>query len=354
MTRFLRKLGLSALLGCCSNCGGHSLDLDQATPNVESAGAGGVGAVQSVALKHIINEFFVDEGQIFAQVDGARIQSCAFAQCASAVSDFGISATYAFYALSADDLYFAQAQTRSKFDDADLLRCSRAACQGGPEYVFGDHVDSVAGWSVVVDEKYVYWGSTLDILRCPLSGCGEVPELVAKGQNTLQIDQSRDRLYYMGFDSALRAVTVQSVPKDGSAAPTTLAPAGESSSDGVRVDAMNAYWVNGTAHHIESCPLAGCNGSPTTLVATDTPKNTLKVDAAGLYWIEVEDEKYSVRFCPLVGCPPGSEPSVLVADAVHQYQLDSTYLYWINALEQSNAVDPFSTLYRVAKPTPAR
>ncbi len=354
MTPFLHKLAAVALFGSCSSCGAHALDLDQAGPNVESAGAGGVGAVQSVAVKHLIDKFFVDEGQIFAEVDEARIQSCAFTQCASTVSDYGISSVYALSALSADDLYFARAQTSSAFDDADLMRCSRAGCRGGPQYVFGDEVDSTAGWSVVVDDKYVYWTSTLDILRCPLSGCAEVPELVAKGQSTLQIDQSNDRLYYVGFDSALRALAVQSVPKDGSAAPTTLAPTSSSSSDGVRVDAMSAYWVDGETHHIESCPVAGCNGSPVTLVATDTPKNSLKVDAAGLYWIDGENAEYTVRFCPLAGCLAGVEPSVLISTTVYQFELDSSYLYWRDRSDPSGPFDGVTTLHRVAKPTPER
>lgn len=351
MTPFLRKLGVAALLGCCSNCGGHSLDLDQAAPNVESAGAGGVGSVQSVTLKHVIDRFLVDEGRIFARVDEARIQSCMFAQCASAVSDYGISSSYALSALSADALYFAQ--TKSVVYDA-LLRCSRADCQDGPEDVFDDHVDNLDGWSVVVDEKYLYWASALDILRCPLSGCAEVPELVAKGQSTFQIDQGNDRLYYTGFDSALQAPAVRSVPKDGSASPTTLARAGESWTGGVRVDALNAYWVNGTTYHVESCPLAGCSGSATTLVATDTPKYSLKVDAAGLYWIDGEDEKYTVRFCPLAGCLAGEEPRVLVSAAARQFELDSRYLYWIEGLDPSDSFDAFITLHRVAKPEPAR
>ena len=354
MTSFLRELGLIAVLGCCSSCGEHSVDLDQAAPQLTSAGASGTGAVQSLDLRHFIDKFLVDDGRVFAQIESTRAESCVFEQCASTQIDLGLPVAHSLAAVDADDVYFDQWLTHGLSGAIELLRCPPSGCKSGAVKVFEDEFDSNPGWPIAMDEKYVYWSSIFDLLRCPLTGCKEVPELVAKGEGGVaQIDLSSDRVYYVGFDQVLRAAAVRSVPKDGSAPPTALARVGTvGAASGVRVDAMNAYWLDVETQHIQSCPLTGCGGSPTTLVATDTPKDSLKVDAAGLYWIDGTGQAQSVRFCPLAGCRAGTQPVPLVPAAVRQYELDSNYVYWTETGD-ANELDVFNTVHRVAKPKPA-
>ena len=358
MKRPVRALSLLALLGCFVSCGGHSVDLDQPQSNVGSAAAGDPGAVQYVALKDAMGRFLVDEGQVFVESNNGAVRGCVFEQCANTAVDYGPSdpsAPVFLSGLSTADVYFGQWIGDQIDADVRLVRCPRSGCKNGFEYVLQDETFDEWGLSVAVDATHVYWTSSFDILRCLVQGCGEVPELVAKGQaNVSHIDLGTDRIYYGQFDDALQAFSAWSAPKDGSTEPTELGPGGDAISlgGGVRVNAMNAYWVDN--EKIESCPLNGCGGAaPKILVATDTPKYSLKVDGAGLYWLEALGDDTVLRFCPVAGCPAGTEPSLLVPDSIRQYELDSVYVYFLTSTDRAKPDDHFNTLYRVAKPKPA-
>jgi hypothetical protein len=350
-------------------CAGHSIDLDQGASSAPS-GTDLVG-VEVTRVPDSISYLGTDDARVYWTTGdegdilaSSVAQSCVFDQCNSTRVSYGPMRDP--LTIGVQDVFFlADPATPPTYPFGREVGCPKAGCGAAPNEIFEDTTLPI---NVAVDDRYFYWSSTLDIYRCLLTGGGEVPEVVAKGETTnsgLIVDG--DTVFWtlpadtrdLNGDSQ-----IHSAPKDGSRPPTLIA-------NGVRVgsrvpfpnftvDATKVYWVDGSSH-VQSCPRTGCDGqAPVTLVTTEGAKQTLRVDATGIYWLgglssdEDVQVDLSIRFCPLTGCAQDADVRVLTPNKVGQFAMSSKYLYWDEPwvrLENGTYINGDNRqIFRLAKP----
>jgi hypothetical protein len=230
---------------------------------------------------------------------------------------------------------------------------------------------------VLVDATNVYWieQGTSVLQKCAIAGCGGTPTQLASGLATPNgLAGNGTQLFWTQTGDS----TVRSCMLPGCASVTTMA-SGQSSLQGITVDATSLYWatansvykcalancgstitplvtglpyaadriaVNATDAYITSetkpgaiwkCALGGCGTSPTTISGIGQPFGVV-LDAANVYWSD--NTNNTVDKCPLAGC--GGSPTVLATTSSGMQLLaqDSKSLYW---------ADGVAHIYRLAK-----
>jgi hypothetical protein len=342
----LRKSVTTALLASCLQaCAGHAVDLDRAP--VATADAGGADAIiLGSADDPPFNQLAVDDVRLYFATFSGKVRSCLKDDCANSLVTYAADATQTSIrntlAVSRGSLFWITT-------NLTILSCDTVGCGAKPTTVIRDPaLPSSSG--LFADDGYVYWRSGLDIYRCPASGCGLTPELVAAGQGPYSsiggLGFAADDAYWLSTtnspDSTEALLGIVRAPKDGSGPPEPVvavaAPTGE-----FAVDADSVYWIAAN-QQVLRCALAGCDGSPFVFDASAATKTDLKVDAAGLYWREPDG---ALHFCALAGCD--SRSAVITPLPVVSYALDSSYLYW---LEEKPNMGSFygSNVHRTRRP----
>lgn len=323
------------------------------TTNTESPDA---GAENVVAVPDPIMEFRADDTRVYWSTDSSRVKGCVFTDCEHTTVSYGTT-EYGSLALGDHDLFWTP-----KVSTTTVLSCPKAGCAGAPTKVIQD--TNLNPTSLTADGDYFYWPSAFDTYRCPASGCGDIPELVAKGELGISLQFAGRYAYwarvtYQGTDLQ-SPVVIRRAPKDGSEPPSTvlsLAVALNGSFLDFAADRAKLYWLDESSH-VQSCALETCaTAPPTTLVSTDTSKYSLQVDESGLYWFERGSSfgSGSVNFCSLGGCPSGPQPLTddQVIDGNTPFLLSQNYVYWqrIQMLGDNSYTDE-RAIRRIRKPTP--
>ena len=309
-------------VGVCAlqACGGHAVDLDRVSGPTILPGEG--GGAETIVLPEEITSLFVDDSRIYWRTSGFKFESCLKSEC-------GAITTYAnnqavSVAVGNGHVYWNAIETGQS-----ILSCPSTGCVGAPTRV----VEDPSLGSISADGDYVYWVSALDIYRCPYSGCGPTPELVAPQETTLwQLAfQGTNAFWSERQTIAGDPAVIRQVPKDGSAAPSTFLQA---ATDSLATNAMNVYWLDYSGT-VFSCSSSGCGSEGPIPIATDVGRQQgLTVDASSAYWIDNSQEatQVAVHSCPLTGC--GSNPTTITPTGVVAFAVDDRYVYWVEVGSQ--------------------
>jgi hypothetical protein len=206
--------------------------------------------------------------------------------------------------------------------------------------VLADHQDVSSG--IAVDASYVYWTTTTGagassnagaVMRCPLGGCGSAPSVFVTSTTATPVDVVVDdaNVYWSAwYTFAADGSTITNVMKTsvGGGGTTQLAVAGDVV--GLGVDATSLYWLDDAyAYHaakLMKCAIAGCNGTPTTLVSGLTEPTAMVVAGGDVFWTDVDN---NLNACSVDGC---ANPRVLVnATPATDIVADSHDVYWVSA-----------------------
>ena len=334
-------------------CGGHAIDLDASATSSSSADPVGV---ETILLPDSISHLLAGDARVYWVGASETEQSCVFDRCSATTLNYGRAGWPV--TLGAQDVVFPTFANNGLLS-GHVFGCPKTGCIGAPRELLDDATAPDYYFVVEADDGYLYWSSRTDIYRCPVTGCGEVPEIVAKGETStggLVVDG--DQVFWTFAPGVFESGTggpsqpntngppleIHNAPKDGSRPPMVLVSGVGPSYDALNftVDATSLYWIDDAAH-VRSCPRTGCDGqAATTLVASDGAKRALSVDASGLYWSETADlvgdwqsaqhsaivDNVSIRYCPLTGCAQGADAQILTPSKVGDFALSSNYLYW--------------------------
>jgi len=361
----LNRLVIGFTLTFLPACGGRAIDLDQG-PNLGASG-GAAAAGELVNLSDSIDRLDADETRVFWSTRTGSAWSCEYDACGATKVTYG--AVSSDLTLGKDDVYFVRRMPNA--DLGPVVECPKSGCTGTPKVVSVDYSPTrIGNLGNAVDDAYFYWSSELDIYRCPLGNCGEVPEVVAKYETTNStLILEGDDVFWTVFadpDDINGDSVIRSAPKDGSRPPRTIATGvGPFGAINFAVDGTNVYWLDAWSR-VQACARTGCAGqSPVTLVATPGAKEHLLVDATRLYWQETTDitgnwtrgqgawvDHISIRSCPIAGCAPGIDPEILTPSKVGMFAMDSKYLYWTEPELRGDPPFPGDSkqIFRRAKP----
>jgi len=199
--------------------------------------------------------------------------------------------------------------------------------------------------TIDADRDYFYWSSAVDIYRCPVNGCGAVPELVAsdaRGRFNAYFRVDKTHAYWL--DSA----GILSAPVDGSEKPKLLVPLAEQRAVAVSDDYL--YWT--TESQVFRCSTAGCGASPPALlVNNESDIRAIKIDDDTMYWLAGN----TIHSCQLPSC---EQPQLFtppdVADLndftpTESFAIDANDVYW---LERRGSPYEYDRLGKAIRRTP--
>jgi hypothetical protein len=215
---------------------------------------------------------------------------------------------------------------------------------GSPSVISGDfHGDLQVPLGVpylAANESGVYWANTGDerLLFIPSAGNGPVSLLPSTNPDT--------HLNYYPVSVALDAVnayfttddgSVYSVPQSGEVprTPTLLASGPFSRTSAIATDGSYVYWAAYAAGSIQRVPVDG-TAPPTTLVTGQTNLMGLAVDADNVYWA-IHSASGIIWKAPVGG---GSTPTAFAIQQAYPVAvaLDATNVYWADDDAQRPAV----------------
>ncbi|MET0592950.1 MAG: hypothetical protein ABW133_09640, partial [Polyangiaceae bacterium] len=168
--------------------------------------------------------------------------------------------------------------------------------------------------SLFVDDSGIYWSTRLDtsIFKCPLTGCDAPERTVAGGVNAFNLASDETRLYYQNATPNFTMYNIESVPKEGSAPPTTIV-SGLKRPSAMRLTGGFVYWSTWIAKgEIARCPSSGCvNGQPEILAKDQNFPINVEADGDSVFWVNENAGTAANSMTPasLHGCTIGSCPS---------------------------------------------
>jgi hypothetical protein len=321
------KSGAPRFLSCwffcaLAACSGRSVELEDRHPRAADPSV--------IAAEPGVAALWVNDEHLYWQTDpaigAARLRTCSKVDCAGTATAF------------ADDQIVAAAPDRtsvyfvSSNPPNTLYACSADGCSSRRNLILRDMaIDGI----LAGDESQVYWLSAYyrQLYRCPASGCGAVPELVAELDQdvfTTQLVAAGDSLFYMDGTNTL--ARLQRVPKDGSSPPLTIATIANLSELNLAANSESVFWTDDT-HSVWSCPLTGCASGPRRIVGPGNYRTKLAADDLGVYWLEViqhtedpSDFGQRVLACPLSGC--SGAPTALTPESSYAFAVDRDHVYW--------------------------
>ena len=358
MRSYTQQICLASSLVALNACGANSIDLDAS----QRANVPTDNGNDSLSFDNIVQEMVADDSNVYWDWwsgTASRTQGCAFENCSSTLTNYAEGQPVA---VNQDDIFLSSYASVSGV--TTVSRCPRAGCVGAPANI------AQTGPSYPTfkfDQESIYWVSEFDVYRCPLTGCGDVPELVAarldddpglqgiNGYSTLMLAGST---VYWAVPTNDHGTDLYSAAKDGSRA-ATLEPHVESLGPDIVAFDDRFYWVDGS-NRILSCPQLHCSEVvPTVLVATDSLKGSLSVDERGVYWLDRAKtqpiQQYGgVWFCPASGCMGDTSPTLLSSNDVSYFTLSQQYLYWYESRSETRGDVSWvvgGSIFRTPKPS---
>jgi hypothetical protein len=232
--------------------------------------------------------------------------------------------------VNADSVYWLDAA-----QGGSVMTCSVCGCEGAPTRIAGP-AEAYYGRDLAVDATSVYWasGTSLDLMKCGIGGCGDPPTIIESGEGVDSIAVDAANIYWTTPSNAqpnsMGGITLDGTlkkcPLAGcSGAPTTLA-SGLNSPATIAVDATNVYLATLNGSTVAQCGIGGC-GTPTTLAVGQANASGVAVDATSVYWIASD----TVMKCALGGC--GGKPTTLASNQLvpSGIAVDGANVYWVNA-----------------------
>jgi hypothetical protein len=184
--------------------------------------------------------------------------------------------------------------------------------------------------NLVVDQNTAYWTSApypQDLIsKCDVNGCNGTPTILADDGEAQAFGLTVHGSSFFWTDNES---LIQTCPTSGCGdAGATLIFQEQMYADpsAIVVDANNVYWTSVAVGTVSYCPLAGCNGSPTTLASNQLSPEDLVIDGTNAYWANFANNGEIVQ-CAIGGC--GNNPTVLAAQqSVAGLLLLNGNLYW--------------------------
>jgi len=321
-------------------------------------------------------------------------------------------------ALDADNVYWLNLGTHdsplSQWRHSAVMKCSKQGCPRGPTTLaHGRTSPSMFPPAFAADGGYVYWfdsGPDISdnvyrpgggILRCPVSGCGTAPQVVAPAAvNAMAIAGAR---LFLTHDQA----KVDAYPSAGAERPSADLWSGCTAcvdySIGIATDRTDVFWT--TTNQVMRCAQTGCGGTPSLLlppsrsmlslgaiaiddgnvyfahdefyidrsqpgailgcaksgcgaspwsVATSLPPVwNLATDGIDVYWSQIDNlpspnrQTGMIRRCPVSGCI--GEPETIASGITGWLAIavDSSFVYWTDAGDDEQT--PTGRIWRVSK-----
>jgi hypothetical protein len=190
--------------------------------------------------------------------------------------------------------------------------------------------------ALAVDSVNVYWVSGLGTVgKCASAGCGGTPTILASGLADpclIAIDAANVYWVNFGTGSCINSIagagsSLMTCPIAGcSGSPTTLVP-NRPYHGGLASDGAFVYFSQYQAGigGIYKCAVTGCGGAPTLVTATSYETYGLAIDTTSVYFT-TSDSSYTLWKCPLSGCVT---PTALTTGAnTYTVAVDATSVYW--------------------------
>jgi hypothetical protein len=218
--------------------------------------------------------------------------------------------------------------------------CQGGACVAGSCQPVALAIGQANPVKVAVDATNVYFSNNAaapggSIQVCAKAGCNQMPTTLADNQpypGSLAVSGANLIWTVSGTGPTFADGGIRYCNRNGCAvAGGSVLVANYKSALGVAVDATTAYFGQLTNPGVvSSCLLAGCGGTPTSLVSAQVYPSGVAVDDTNVYFASYGSGKAdgSITLCAKGGC--GDMPTTLASAqfAVSGLALDATTVYW--------------------------
>jgi hypothetical protein len=256
-------------------------------------------------------------------------------------------------------------------DASNVHSCAIEGCAGDSVLNIDTLYSPVAG-QLAMDAKYVYWmeGKGATIYRCPFTRCVLTNEQFQLYQNPggngyTGIGSNSAGFYYGDYETVscsggacngtayrpddysmtfLVDSTGTYVSFNDEAQGVFYSPIGSTSTilsgspilsptvlsgSGIKANAGALYFSSGTT--ITSCPAAGCNNLPFTVVSNAGGIVDFAADSKNLYWIAGDSASTGkIQVCSLPSCTGGPSTVVTGQSNPSFLQVSDHYIMWVN------------------------
>jgi len=240
--------------------------------------------------------------------------------------------------------------------DGQVVKYAIDGCDASPSAIASGlsqfyQITSASG--IATDGTNVYWSDAGDaltleqtgdlsprLLKCAVGGCENAP-LALGAFHACAIAVNSTNIYWTNGCAGSPEAPVLTCPIAGcDPTPTTLWSADGGSAVGLAIDANSVYWS--TTFEVMKCPLGGCKGSPAVLASFSTGLTNLgliALDADNIYFIgtNFNDALPRILVCAKAGCADRPVTLATAADPQASFvaiATDGTSVYWT---ESSNA-----------------
>jgi hypothetical protein len=161
-----------------------------------------------------------------------------------------------------------------------INKCGLSGCNGGSPIALVTVNTGIQGMSgLAVDGNYAYWSDEIGIVRCPLSGCGNVPVTFLAEFQAYDVQTDGSNLYWTDYNQGF----LYSCPTKAGCADPIILVSGLHHPNNLVIDSTYIYWAS-EDNAILRCGLKGCNNCPTIIASGQMAPAKLAIDDAHIYW----------------------------------------------------------------------